>query len=55
MMMTVIISFVMMVMMMLMIMITMTMVDALRKSRGLTQLMVVGILTETENDDGRWN
>ena len=32
-----------------------TMVAALRKSRGLIQLILGGLLTQMENDDGRWN
>ena len=44
-----------MVMVMMMMLIMKTMVTALRKSRGLIQLMVDGLLTLMENDDGRWN
>ena len=32
-----------------------TMVTALRKSRGLLELMEEVLLTQMENDDGRWN
>ena len=42
--------------MIMMVMILMvTMVAALRKSCGLIQLIVGGLLTQMENDDGRWN
>ena len=41
--------------MMMMVMILMvTMVAALRKSCGLIQHIVGGLLTQMENDDGQW-
>jgi hypothetical protein len=42
--------------MMMMVMILMvTMVAALRKSCGLIQLILGGLMTQMENDNGRWN
>ena len=45
----------MMTVMMIMMIVMMTMVAALRKSRGLIQLMVDGSLTQMKNYYGRWN
>ena len=45
----------MMIMIMMMMMMIMTMIAALGKCNGLTQLMEDSLLTEIENDDSRWN
>ena len=42
-------------MMMMVLILMVTMVAALRKSCSLIQLIVGGLLTQMENDNGRWN